>query len=435
MNNFQTILVAVFLAFFVFAVLIFSGLLKIGGISSNTKNNLQGKIVVWGTFNNPDIYKIFDDTRNTNKDLTISYVPKKESTYQQELLEAFAEGKGPDLFFISPDMIIKNSNFIYKIPYASYPEKTFRDSFIDGAYVYLDSDGIIGLPIIVDPMVLYYNKDLLSNDGIVKVPEYWDELFNLNSKLTKKKDDGTILQSMIALGQYDNITHAKDVLGTLLIQNGNLIITKIDKSYAPILNNNPLSLPISPAESVLSFFTEFSNPTLPAYSWNRALLNSIDMFTGGKLVFYLGRASELFTIQSVNPNLSFDVTQIPQTRGTNVKRTYGEIYALAVNKNSTSIATSLSVAGMLTTGDFAKNFSVALSLPPVVRTLLADKPVNPYLFTFFNSAIITSTWLDPDNDSSDLIFSELIKNILSNKLSITDAINKTQNQLEFIIKK
>lgn len=433
MNNFQTILVAVFLAFFVFAVLIFSGLLKIGGTSSST-DTPAGKVVIWGTFNNPDVYKVFDETRDANKDLTISYVIKKESTYQQALLEAFASGTGPDLFFLSPDMVQKNSNFIYKIPFASYPEKTFKDAFIDGASVYLASDGVIGFPIVVDPMVMYYNKDILSNEGIAGVPQYWDELFNLASKLTKKKDDGTILQSMIALGRFDNITHAKDILATLLIQNGNPIITTTSTGYVPVLNDNRAALQVSPIESVLNFFTEFSNPTLPAYSWNRALPNSIDNFTGGKSAFYLGSASELFKIESVNPNLSFDVTQMLQTRGTNTKRTYGKIYALAVNKKSTNLTTAFGVAGLLTSGDSAKKFAVAVSLPPASRSLLTSRPEDPYLFTFFNSAVITRTWLDPDTNGSDAVFSELIQNILSSKLSLGDAVNKAQNQLEFLTK-
>ena len=88
MNNFQTILVAIFLAFFIFAVLIFSGLINIG-TTTNTNSAAQGKIVIWGTFNNPDIYKVFNDTKDANKDLTISYVVKKELTYQKELLESF----------------------------------------------------------------------------------------------------------------------------------------------------------------------------------------------------------------------------------------------------------------------------------------------------------------------------------------------------------
>lgn len=434
MNNFQTILVAVFLAFFVFAVLIFSGLIKIGGTSSDTSTP-AGRIVIWGTFTNPDIYKVFDDTRDVNKDLSISYVIKKPSTYEQELVEAFAAGTGPDLFFITPEMIQKNSKFIYKIPFANYPEKTFKDAFIDGASVYVDTDGIIGFPVVTDPLVLYYNKDLLSNEGMAGVPQYWDELFALTSVLTKKKDDGTILQSTIALGRYDNVSHAKDILAALLIQNGNPLVTHSATGYTPVLNNNAASSAISPTEAVLNFLTEFSSPSTPAYSWNKALPNSIDMFTGGKLAFYIGRASELFKIESVNPNLSFDVTTMLQTRNTSTKRTYGSIYAIAVNKKSANVTTAFSVAGILSSATSAKGFSQALSLPPASRALLIEKPTDPYLTTFFNSSIITRTWADPDTKGSDVIFGELFQNILSNKLSVSDAISKAQTQLEFITKK
>jgi ABC-type glycerol-3-phosphate transport system substrate-binding protein len=126
MNNFQTILVAVFLAFAVFAVLIFSGLIKIG--SSTSTSGLQGKIVVWGTFSSSDVKNSLDSIESVNKNLSLSYVGKDPATYSQDLIEAFANGNGPDLFIISPEMIKKNASFIYKIPYVSYPEKTFTDS-------------------------------------------------------------------------------------------------------------------------------------------------------------------------------------------------------------------------------------------------------------------------------------------------------------------
>lgn len=432
MNSFQTILVSVFLAFFVFAVLIFSGLLKIGGSSLST-TGLQGKITIWGTFNNPDIFKVFDDLRTDNRDLTIRYVIKKESTYQQDLIEAFASGTGPDLFFMTPDMILKNKSYIFKIPYASYPEKTFKDSFIDGADVFTDSEGIIGFPFVVDPMVMYYNKDILSNEGLSTPPQTWDELFTLNSQLTKKKNDGTILQSMIGLGRYDNVSHAKDILATLMMQSGNNIVVKNGTGYSSILNDNSQALAISPVESILNFFITFSNPTSDAYSWNRALPNSIDLFTGGKLALYLGRASELFKIQSVNPNLSFDVAPILQTKGTNLKRTYGNIYAVAVNKKSTNPTTAFSVAGIVSSGDTAKNLAIAVSLPPASRALLKEKPTNPYLFTFWSSAIITRSWVDPEPSVTNSIFGELIQNILSNKLTMSDAVGKAQSQIESLI--
>jgi ABC-type glycerol-3-phosphate transport system substrate-binding protein len=421
------------MAFFVFAVLIFSGLINIGG-SSEDNGQPTGKVVIWGTFSNPEIYKVFDETNGANKDLVISYVVKKPATYQKELIEAFANGTGPDLFIISPEMIQSNENFINKIPYASYPEKTFRDAFIDGADVYLAKDGAIGFPIVVDPMVLYYNKDLLANEGIATVPQYWNELFDLSGRLTKKKDDGTILQSMIALGQFGNVSNAKDILATLFMQSGNKLVVRTDKGYRSVLNDNGSTGASSPVEQVLNFYTEFSNPSLDSYSWNRSLPNSRDMFTGGKLVFYVGHASELFKIQSVNPNLAFDVAQVMQTKGTAVKRTYADIYALAVNKKSTNASTAFSVAGILSSGDTAKNFSVALSLPPALKSLLATKPADPYLFTFFNAALISRTWPDPDTTATDAIFDEMIQNIISNRLSVGASVSKAHGSLDLLNK-
>jgi ABC-type glycerol-3-phosphate transport system substrate-binding protein len=437
MNNFQTILVAIFLAFFVFAVLIFSGVIKLG--QSSSSGSLQGKVVIWGTFPSSSITNTIDGIESNNKELSITYIKKDSSTYQAELVEAFANSKGPDLFIVTPDMIQRNTNFIYKIPYASYPEKAFRDTFVDGADIYLDSEGIVGFPLVVDPMVLYYNKDILSNEGIVTPIKTWDELFPLNATLTKRDNRGTISQSMIALGQYSNVNNAKDILATLLIQNNNPIVTiETDENginYVAMLNSNIFHLSVSPMEAVIKFFNEFSNPSNTAYSWNRALPNSLDMFTSGKLTFYIGRASELFKIESINPNLSFDVTGIPQIKGSAIKRTYGEIYGVVINKKSTNTASAIGVAGMMSQGDNEKSLSIALSLPPVSRVLLSNKPNDPYLFTFFNEALISRSWLDPDKGKTDLMFKDLIENVLSNNLSVNEAISKAQGQLELMLKK
>jgi ABC-type glycerol-3-phosphate transport system substrate-binding protein len=433
MSNFQTILIAIFLSFFVFGVLIFSGLIDIGKTKENT--SLQGKVVIWGTFPSGVMIDVIKNIKSNNKDLNISYIRKDQMTYQQDLIEAFANGVAPDLFIITPDMIIRNTNFFYKIPYESYAEKTYRDTFINGAEIYLDTEGALAFPLVVDPMVLYYNKDILSNEGIVSPPTTWDELFTLNSTLTKKENNGTISQSMIALGQYDNVNNAKDILVNLLLQNNNSLIKKNEKGlYISTLSSNPSNLSVTPAQSVLTFYNEFSNPSNIAYSWNKSLPESRDMFTSGKMAFYLGRASELFSIESINPNLSFDVTQIPQIKNSTTKRAYGEIYAMAINKKSPNVSTAFNVASNIALGDEAKNFATASSLPPASKVLLSDKPKDPYLFTFFNSALIVRSWIDPDKIKSDLIFSELVDNILSNRLSIGEAINKAQGQLEILIK-
>ncbi len=431
MSNFQTILVAVFLAFFVFAVLIFSGIINIGGISGD-KAVPQGKIVVWGTFSEPDVPRVFEDLSAENRELNISYIRKPESTYAQSLLQAFAAGTGPDIFFITPDMVIENEAFVFKLPYENYPEKTFRDAFVDGSDVFLASDGVIGFPMVVDPLVLYYNRDILSNEGIATPPVYWNDLFPLVSRLTKKRVDGAITQSLIPLGLFDNVNHAKDIIATLFLQSGNPIMKRVESGYTTVLSEDSQASKLT-GDAILDFFTSFSDPSKESYTWNRALPTAFDMFTAGKSAFYLGRASELFRIQSANPNLSFDVTQMLQTKDAPAKRTFGQIYAIAVNKKSMNATTAFTVAGLLSSGDMAKNFAAAVSLPPASRTLVANRPKDPYLFTFFDSAVITRSWLDPNTKATDAVFGELVQNVVSNKLSSTDAISKTNSQLELLI--
>ncbi|OGJ11239.1 hypothetical protein A2565_00840 [Candidatus Nomurabacteria bacterium RIFOXYD1_FULL_36_19] len=330
-------------------------------------------------------------------------------------------------------MVLRNVNFTSTIPFTSYPKKAFDNTFIDGASIYLTQNGVLGYPLLVDPLVLYYNKDMLSNENIVYPPATWDELFDLSSKLIKKNKDGTISQSMIALGQYDNVNHTKDILSMLLLQSNNPIAVPVDKGYRSTIKDTA-SDGSNPMEQIVNFFLEFSNPSNVSYSWNRSMPNSLDMFTSGKLAFYIGYGSELFNIESVNPNLSFNVAEVPQTKGMNIRRTYGNIHSVFVSKKSANVATAQSVSAMMTDPAFLKELSIRTSLPTASRSLLKDKPADPYLSTFFDSAIISRSWLDPNKDQTDSIFKELIENSLSNKLSVSSSISKAYNQLDLILK-
>lgn len=431
MNNFQTILVAIFLSFFVFGVLIFSGILKFGG--SSGADAISGKIIIWGTLPRDQVGDLFENIGGTNSSFTVKYVEQKAETYESNLVEAFAKDQAPDLFILNPDMILKNNSFIYKIPYTNFSEKAFRSAFIDGADILLSKDGVLGYPLLVDPLVLYYNKNMLTNQSILYPPKTWDELFNLGEKLTIKNSDGSIDQSLIALGQYDNVDHSRDILSLLLLQSGNSIMSRTATGYRLTIKD-PTPAGDFPLEQIINFFLEFSNPSNVVYSWNRSLSSSMDMFTSDKLAFYIGYASELFKIESINPNLSFDVALMPQTKGGNVKSTYGNMHVLVASNKSKNLSSAFGVAALINEPENLKELAVRVSLPTTSRALLNDKPSDPYLSTFFDSAIISHSWLDPDKSKTDSILRELIENSLSNKLSVGEAINKAYNQLDLIVR-
>lgn len=432
-DKFQTILLGVFLAFFVFAVLVFSGILPIGQNRSND-SQIIGNITIWGTFDDSAVFGIFEGLIATNKDLNINYVQKNETTYDKELLQAFANGQGPDLFIISDSNFLQNESFAYEIPYTSYPKRTFQDTFIDGAQIFLDENGVDALPLVVDPLVVFYNRNMLSNEGISAPPLYWDELFDLNNRLTKRRPDGTITESMIALGAYDNIENAKDILSMLFLQSGNKIVERLSGTTLIDIDRSGASLG-SLNNELVDFFVSFSNPLNQSYSWNRGLPNSKDLFTGNSLAFYIGHASELFDIEEVNPNLSFDVTEIFQIRNERNKVTTGKIYALAVNKNSPNIQSAFGVAFSLVSPSYAGEFAKALSLPPALKQSLLENPTDPYLYSFYKSAISLRTWLDTDKEATDDIFKRFVENLVSGRVASTDAVGRLQSEMDLTIKR
>ena len=95
------------------------------------------------------------------------------------------------------------------------------NTFIQQAELYLKTDGSLAVPFIVDPLVMYWNRDSFTNAGIATPPKFWDEFTGLNTKLTQKDVNSNIRKSAIAMGEFTNISHAREILGTLFLQSGN----------------------------------------------------------------------------------------------------------------------------------------------------------------------------------------------------------------------
>src|SRR3989344_106314 len=441
MNYFRIIITGIFILFLVLAILIFSGLIPIGK-SKGSNQGVKGNVVLWGTIPNENLSPIIENFNANNEDLKVSYKEKKSESFDSELIEALASGAGPDLILLPDNLINRYQDKIFLIPYESFSIRDFKDIFIQQGELYLNENGILALPFSVDPMVMYYNRDMFSSAGISKPPENWEDFFEIVPLLTKRDQSTNILTSAVSFGEFANITHAKDIISMLLLQSGNPIIIKhpgteglsqiLEVTLADSSNPNEES----PASITLDFYTEFSNPASNTeeglYSWNKSLLPSQDAFISEKLAIYFGYASELFIIQERNPNLNFDVVMVPQAKNINTKITFGRMNALAIAKTSPNINTSFIVANLLTKKDFIENLSKGLSLPPVRRDLLFVKPKNPYTSIFYDSALISRSWFDPSPKETSEIFEKMVDDIISGRLSIKESVSKAHNGIELI---
>lgn len=425
-GNFQIIILVVFIAAAVLGVFVFSGAIPLG---SNKNNNAQGTVVLWGTVKNSVIAPLLENFNRVNQTFVVKYVEKSADTFDNDLLEALASGEGPDMFFISDDLAFKYSNKIYTIPYASFPVSTFKNSFIGAGEVFLTSKGVLAFPLTVDPMMMYYNRSMLDASGIAYPPSFWDELSNLVPVLTKKDDRGVITKSTVAMGQFSNVLHAKDILTTLFMQVGSSIVTEKNGAFISVLSGNG-GYDLS---SVLKFYTDFADPLKSVYSWNKSFSNSRDAFSAENLAFYFGYASELQSLVDKNPNQNFAVASIPQVRNDNFKLTSAHVMGIAITSFSKNFNTAFTAAGLMANSDFASKLAASLGIAPARRDLLKTVPTDAYSPTFYSSAFFARAWLDPSPKDTNDIFQGMVERVLSNSMTVTQSVSDASAKLGLLL--
>lgn len=421
MTKFQLILTAVFGFFIVLGIIVFAA------YRGNSEE--KATVVVWGTLPENSFVQIFQKTPlYQNKQYDVRYVEKPESEFDSNFLEALASGAGPDLFILNSNKIWKHYNKIFIIPYNVFTERQFKDSFIEGAEVFLSPSGVMALPVSIDPLVMYWNRSMFTDARLTEPPKYWDEFYSLAALLSKKDGALNIQKSAVAFGEFGNISHAKEIMINLAMQAGTPVTRWNNGSVEPLWDGS-FNKPTPPAEAAVNFFTEFGNPAKPTYSWNRSLPNSTNYFLGGDLALYFGFASEARGLQLRNPNLNFDVAAVPVSREGGTDVSFANFSALAITKASLNKNAALAVASALSQKDAGQVWSETLKLPPARRDLLSARQSTAHESVFFTSAIRSKTWIDPEPNLSNGIFRSMIDAITSGRSKVNDAVDRAQAEL------
>lgn len=431
MKKLFPVIVLVFFGFAIFiAVLIFTGAIKLGDKATPATT---GTVTMWGTVPSATLSPLISTYNQNAGTYGVTYVQKDPLTYENDLIQALASGKGPDLYLLTPALLWHFRDKISPIPYTTYPDRLYRDSFIDGASVFLTTGGVLALPFRADPLVMYYNKTMLASNFVVTPPAYWEDLFAFVTAVTKKDANSVISKSAISFGAWDNVVHAKDIIAMMLLQVDNPITKNQNGELMSTLDQVSGTSTVIPAQSVVTFYGEFANPVSTYYSWNEAKPSSRDAFIAGDLAVYFGYASELATLRAKNPNLDFDVALVPQVKTSTSKATYTNLYGIALSKFSKNPATSFTVARDLTAKPFQEALAAVDIVPPVRRDLLAAKPVgDAYKLVFYNSALIGRTWIDPDAAGSDSVFRQMIKSYTSGSQNARESVRSASQALNLV---
>lgn len=427
MSKFQLVILGIFIVCIIAGVAAFA-MFKGGG-----SNTALPMITVWGTFPKDVFERYVETVNNTSLNaLQITYIQETPSTFSQDFVSSLARRQGPDIILITSDMILPHRDKLGLIPYTVITQRDFINTYIREAGQYISTNGLLAMPFMVDPLVMYWNRDMYDSAGLATFPRYWSDFTTINKTLTVKDSNGNISKSAIALGQFSNVDNAREILGTMFMQLGNPVTGPDTAGVTVSTMVNPEKADLTPA---LTYFTQFTNPVSSSYSWNRTQKSSKLAFLAGTLATYFGFASELNDLRTKNPNINFDVASIPQrsTEG-GVKSTYGRLYGLSLVGSSQNLNAALQVIMKLTDPNNLATLSESMIMPSVRRDIINAGSKNPYVTAFNDSALVANSWLDADPIRSRTLFSNMVESLVSGQKSVRQAIQDTSDQYNVLLR-
>ena len=431
LSLFQGILLGFFALAAVVGVFVFATYQNSGGSGADV-----GHVTIWGTLPKDQIDQVLVTAGQTNQAFNdVIYSQKTLATFDTDLISAIAEGRAPDLILIPQEYLLPLSKILSVIPSASVSQRAFKDTFAAGGELYLSptQGGSYGIPLLVDPLVLFTNRSILASNGIATVPATWEAVTGLVPKVAVKSPTGAISRSLIALGTYANVRNARGILSTLFLQAGVPMTTISTNGYRRADLGTSYQEGTPPGPAVARFYTQFADPSKVSYTWNTSLPDSQQAFLLGDLALYLGYASEATYLKDANPNLDFDIAPVPQIATGSTKTTYGIIYSLAVPKSSPNPTGATIVAAALSG---LANDGLAASvthMAPADRDLLAAPPSDPIAAVAYSSALYAKGWLSPTPRDTDIVFSAMINNVISGRLTLEAALTTAENALSVLI--
>ncbi|MDD5043836.1 MAG: extracellular solute-binding protein [Patescibacteria group bacterium] len=430
------------------------------------------KLTYWRVFDDRDaMAEIVADYQALHPNVTIEYKKLRFEEYEETLLNAMAEDRGPDIFSIHNTWVKKYQSKIAPMPstvtlpyqYVSGTIKKetkaelkttptlsllkLKQQFLD--VVYNDAvvattisgqkqDLVYGLPLSVDTLALFYNKDLLNNAGIPEPPVTWSEFQDHVKILTRTNERGDILQAGAALGTANNVERGADILSLLMMQNGAKMTDANGLAFFHQMPAELKGLDIPPGAGALNFYTNFANPVSSVYSWNEQMSNSLEAFAQGKVAYFFGYAYHLPVIRSLAPKLNFDISRFPQIgeAGSNTPEVnFANYWMETVSRKSKNQHWAWDFIQFATKEQEVKKYLTQAKKPTALKALI-NTQLEDLDLGFFAAQLLTArSWYRGANPGAvDGIFAEMINSVNSGAVEAQEAVNLAASKINQTIR-
>lgn len=380
----------------------------------------------WRTFDDEaTVRPLIEAYKALHPNVTIEYRKLRLEEYEQELLNALAEDRGPDILSIHATEIRKYAPKLAPLPPTltipfqelrgaikkevvtslktspTLSPRLLKERFVDAVVKDVlvtgtDDKGqpkeqILALPLALDTLALFSNRDLLNLAGVPEPPKTWTEFQGAVKRLTKLDREGALVESGAALGASRNVERAADILALLMMQNGTEML---DTSGFAAFNRPPAALerkPVLPGAEALVFYTDFSNSGKEVYTWSAQQPASFPAFVAGRTAMMLGYSYHLPLIQARAPRMNLVVSKAPQIEG-NPEVNFANYWVEAVSRKSKNQQWAWDFIQFATSPNQVAAYLEATGRPTALRSLVAAQSEKENVGVFASQMLTAKSW-------------------------------------------
>ncbi|OIO52092.1 MAG: hypothetical protein AUJ19_02585 [Parcubacteria group bacterium CG1_02_58_44] len=390
------------------------------------------------------VAKVIAGYRQAHPNVKIEVRSFRAEEYENELLEALAENRGPDIFSLPNVWLTGWRNKLLPLPEKTYvvsqtvdPAKKkvvvanvetksitvrqINEDFVEAVpsdIIMLTvpekkderpTEAIWGLPFSLDTLALFYNEDLLRQADITKPPGTWKEVQDQVKRLTVLNEEGGIEQSGAAIGLAGNVRHAADLMTAIMIQNGTEMADSRGYVHFQSYTVDTRDRSYPPGIETLMFYQAFARRGMSTFTWDTDQPDSMDAFIAGKTAFYFGFPYDRNQIRERSPRLNFQVASLPQVDPTDTKN-LAHYNVEVVSKRTAHPNEAWDFIQFAASQDNVKDFLSATGRPTALRSLISEQLTDPDATVFTGQVLTAKTWYrGSDWSAVETAFSSMIE--------------------------
>lgn len=388
-------------------------------------------ITYWSVFNeSSEMAAVIQGYKKVAPTINVEYKKLEITNYENELLNALAQDRGPDIFSVNNTWVPKYIDKLEPIP----ESQSGIDQFVPVVKQVADiNKQVYGLPLSVDTLALYYNPKIFNTAGIAQPPTTWDEFDAAIKKITQP--DGKNFKRMgAAIGTANNINRGIDPLQLLMLQNGTQMTddnhTQATFAHTQIKDNNER---YAPGLVAFNKFLGYSKSSSPTYTWNSDQNSGFEQFAAGNVGMLFNYNYNYEKILNLNIGAGVRVVPVPQIAGTKTPVALANFWLEGVSKKSKQQLEAWKFIMYATGAQGAKLFTDATHKPAARKDLAEVQKSDRELGAFASQAAIATTWYQQDVGATETALTEMINSVLTGKQPSDGALERAERQITLVM--